>query len=66
MRRLTLDIAEEMARLNRANARLLAAVKKSREEYADMLEISHASIEALLRRIGSLEEENRALRLAAR
>ena len=48
----------EVERLRKVNARLMTAVRRGREDYAEMLEISHASIEYLRKEIATLEAEN--------
>ena len=58
MKKLSLDLNAEVERLRRVNARLMAAVRRGREDYAEMLEISHASIEYLRKEIAVLEAEN--------
>ena len=58
MKKLSLDLVAEVKRLRRVNARLMTAVRRGREDYAEMLEISHASIEYLRKEIAALEAEN--------
>ena len=58
MKELSLDLVAEVERLRRVNARLMTAVRRGREDYAEMLEISHASIEYLRKEIAALEAEN--------
>lgn len=58
MKKLSLDLVAEVERLRRVNARLMIAVRRGREDYAEMLEISHASIEYLRKEIAALEAEN--------
>ena len=58
MKKLSLDLVAEVERLRRVNARLMTAVRRGREDYAEMLEISHASIEYLRKEIAALEAEN--------
>ncbi len=58
MKKLSLDLNEEVERLRKVNARLMTAVRRGREDYAEMLEISHASIEYLRKEIAALEAEN--------
>ena len=63
MKKLSLDLVAEVERLRRVNARLMTAVRRGREDYAEMLEISHASIEYLRKEIAALEAENRSLNI---
>ena len=58
MKKLSLDLVAEVERLRKVNARLMTAVRRGREDYAEMLEISHASIEYLRKEIAVLEAEN--------
>ena len=58
MKKLSLDLVAEVERLRRVNARLMTAVRRGREDYAEMLEISHVSIEYLRKEIAVLEAEN--------
>ncbi len=58
MKKLSLDLVAEVERLRKVNARLMTAVRRGREDYAEMLEISHASIEYLRKEIAALEAEN--------
>lgn len=58
MKKLSLDLVAEVERLRRVNARLMTAVRRGREDYAEMMEISHASIEYLRKEIAALEAEN--------
>ena len=58
MKKLSLDLNAEVERLRRVDARLMSAVRRGREDYAVMLEISHASIEYLRKEIAALEAEN--------
>ena len=58
MKKLSLDLVAEVERLRRVNARLMTAVRRGREDYAEMLEISRASIEYLRKEIAALEAEN--------
>ena len=58
MKKLSLDLNAEVECLRRVNARLMTAVRRGREDYAEMLEISHASIEYLRKEIAALEAEN--------
>ena len=58
MKKLSLDLVAEVERLRRVNARLMTAVRRGREDYAEMLEISHASIEYLRKEIAAHEAEN--------
>ena len=58
MKKLSLDLNAEVERLRRVNARLMTAVRRSREEYADMLDVSHATIDHLRSEIAELEMEN--------
>ena len=58
MKKLSLDLNAEVERLRRVNARLMTAVRRGREEYAEMLDISHVTIEYLRKEIAALEAEN--------
>ena len=63
MKKLSLDLVAEVERLRRVNARLMTAVRRGREDYAEMLEISHASIDYLRREVAALETENLSLNI---
>jgi hypothetical protein len=63
MKKLSLDLNAEVERLRRVNARLMTAVRRGREDYAEMLEISHASIDYLRREVAALEAENLSLNI---
>ena len=63
MKKLSLDLNAEVERLRRVNARLMTAVRRGREDYAEMLEISHASIEYLRKVVAALEAENLSLNI---
>ena len=63
MKKLSLDLNAEVERLRRVNARLMTAVRRGREDYAEMLEISHASIDYLRREVDALEAENLSLNI---
>ena len=63
MKKLSLDLVAEVERLRKVNARLMTAVRRGREDYAEMLEISHASIEYLRKEIAALEAENLSLNI---
>ena len=63
MKKLSRDLVAEVERLRRVNARLMTAVRRGREDYAEMLEISHASIEYLRKEIAALEAENLSLNI---
>ena len=63
MKKLSLELVAEVERLRRVNARLMTAVRRGREDYAEMLEISHASIEYLRKEIAALEAENLSLNI---
>ena len=63
MKKLSLDLVAEVERLRRVNARLMTAARRGREDYAEMLEISHASIEYLRKEIAALEAENLSLNI---
>ena len=63
MKKLSLDLVAEVERLRKVNARLMTAVRRGREDYAEMLEISHASIEYLRKEIAVLEAENLSLNI---
>lgn len=58
MKKLSLDLVAEVERLRRVNARLMTAMRRSREEYAEMLDISHSTIDHLRNEIAELEIEN--------
>ena len=57
MKKLSLDLNAEVERLRRVNARLMTAVRRGREDYAELLEVSHASIDYLRREVAALEAE---------
>jgi len=63
MKKLSLDLNAEVERLRKVNARLMAAVRRSREEYAEMLDVSGASIAYLRSQIADLEIENLELNI---
>lgn len=63
MKKLSLDLNAEVERLRRVNARLLTAIRRSREEYAEMLDVSHVTIEYLRKEIAGLEIENLELNI---
>lgn len=63
MKKPSLGLNAEVERLRRVNARLMTAVRRGREDYAEMLEISHASIEYLRKEIAALEAENLSLNI---
>uniref|UniRef100_UPI0025FD3F57 hypothetical protein n=1 Tax=uncultured Mailhella sp. TaxID=1981031 RepID=UPI0025FD3F57 len=54
----SLDLVAEVERLRRVNARLMTAVRRGREEYAEMLDISYSTIDHLRNEIAELEIEN--------
>ena len=63
MKKLSLDLVAEVERLRRVNARLMTAMRRSREEYAEMLDISHSTIDHLRNEIAELEKENLELNI---
>ena len=63
MKKLSLDLNAEVERLRRVNARLMTAVRRGREDYAELLEVSHASIDYLRRELAALEAENLSLNI---
>ena len=63
MKKPSLGLNAEVERLRRVNARLMTAVRRGREDYAEMLEIFHASIEYLRKEIAALEAENLSLNI---
>ena len=63
MKKLSLDLNAEVERLRRVNARLMTAVRRGREDYAELLEVSHASIDYLRRELAVLEAENLSLNI---
>ena len=64
MKKLSLDLNAEVERLRRVNARLMTAVRRGREDYAELLEVSHASIDYLRREVAALEAENLSLNIS--
>lgn len=66
MKKLSLDLNAEVERLRRVNARLMTAVRRSREEYAEMLDVSHMAIEHLRKELAGLEMENLELNIRLR
>ena len=58
MKKLSLDLVAEVERLRRVNARLMTAVRRGREEHAEMLDISYSTIDHLRNEIAELEIEN--------
>lgn len=63
MKKLSLDLNAEVERLRRVNARLMTAVRRGREDYAELLEVSHASIDYLRREVAALEAEKLSLNI---
>ena len=63
MKKLSLDLVAEVERLRRVNSRLMTAVRRGREDYAELLEVSHASIDYLRREVAALEAENLSLNI---
>ena len=63
MKKLSLDLNAEVERLRRVNARLMTAVRRGREDYAELLEVSHASRDYLRRDLAALEAENLSLNI---
>ena len=61
MKKLSLDLNAEVERLRRVNARLMTAVRRGREDYAEL--VSHASIDYLWRELAALEAENLSLNI---
>ena len=63
MKKLSLDLNAEVERLPRVNPRPMTAVRRSLEEYAEMLDISHAPIDHQRNEIAKLEMENLGLNI---